>query len=127
MVDNELATARRNMVLADGDDMGGNRNRGRERRRNVDRLDAALQTAQRWPGRTEDEPDQRIDHAIKTLGRPREATLRHPSRTARTAGPAIEKVEVWSTQRVGDPRGSSPWNAAWSTCDRLVVDRCRRR
>jgi site-specific DNA recombinase len=113
-VDTQLTTARRNMALADGDDMRREYETVvRELRQERDRLDASLVDAQRPRGRDQDELDQRINKAVDMLSRLRSALLTaNAVKQRELLGMCIEKVEVWST-RTSD-RG-------WFDLDRGVV------
>jgi len=99
--DADLATARRNMALADSDDLRHDYEAVvRELRQERDRLNASVQNAQKPPGRDAGDLDQRITKLVDML-----CTLRATA----TAAPVvkqrellamcIEKVEVWSKRR----------------------------
>lgn len=102
-LDTQLAKARRNMALADGDDLRREyESVVRELRSERERLDAAVKAAQKPPGRAADEVEQRVDRAIKSLQRLRATTLKAPVPKQRELlALVIEKVEVWSRQPGG--------------------------
>ncbi len=102
-VDSKLSRARRNMALADGDDLRIEYETVvHELRQERERLDASIQDAQKPRGRPEAELDQRIDQAVKTLTRLRSAMLPAPVPKQRALLAAcIDKIEVWSTRSGG--------------------------
>lgn len=106
-VDTQLATARRNMVLADGPDLV--RQFGivvRELMAERDRLNASIQDAQRSPGHTAADLDQRITKVVDMLQRLRATVVAAPIPKQReTLAGIVSKVEVWSSQSGG--RGST--------------------
>ena len=105
-VDTQLATARRNMALAGGDDLRREyESVVRELRSERDRLDASIQAGQQPRGRTQAELDQRINNATNVLSRLREKLTAAPVVKQRELlRLCIEKVEVWSSrERAGRP------------------------
>jgi len=106
-LDRDLSTARRNMALADGDDLRREyESVVRELRAERDRLNASILDAQKPPGRSASEQDQRITRAIQTLQRLR-ATLKRAdtAKQRELLSMCVERIEVWSARSGG--RGST--------------------
>jgi hypothetical protein len=99
-VDTQLATARRNMVLAGSADLRVEYETGvREPRSERERLDASIQDAQKPPGHAASEMDQCITKAVESLARLCEAVKSAPiPRQRELLATCIKKVQVWSTR-----------------------------
>jgi hypothetical protein len=105
-LDTQLVTSRRNMALADGDDLRREYETVvRELRSERERLDASIQDAQKPRGRTQAELDQRIEKAVNVLSRLRDELPTAPVVKQRELlRLCIAKVEVWSSrERAGQP------------------------
>lgn len=100
-VDRDLSKARRNMALADGDDLRRDYEHVvRELRQEHDRLAASLKDAQQSRGRTIAEHDERIEKAINMLSRLRDAIDKAPTATSRELlRMAVRKVRTWSQRK----------------------------
>ena len=107
-LDADLTKARRNMALADGDDLRRDYEAVvRELRQERERLETSLHNAQKPPGRTQAEVVQRIDQAIDALSRLRE-TLRANDlpRQREFLRKCFAKIETWSERDPEDGRGA---------------------
>jgi DNA invertase Pin-like site-specific DNA recombinase len=99
-LDADLSKSRRNMALADGDDLRREyESVVRGLRQERDRLDGAIRQAQKPSGRTRDEQAQRIEKAIDALQRLRVTFTKAKAVTQRELlRTAIERIDVWSKQ-----------------------------
>lgn len=99
-VDSQLGTARRNMALADGDDLRRDYEAVvRELRSERDQLAASIQAAQKPLGRDAGDLNQRITTLVDKLCTLRATALAAPPVKQRELlARLVEKVEVWSTR-----------------------------